>query len=515
MTAHSLMASKSLSFLPATEAGTKVQPKLTIGTVNDPLEHEADAMASKVMSMQEVPAVTTSGPAAVQRKCAHCEDEEKLQRKPLASFIQRKESAAGVTAPDAVSNQINASRGSGSNMDSNTQSFMQNRFGTDFSEVKIHTGGEAIQMSRELNAKAFTVGRDIYFNEGQYNPTSNEGKHLLAHELTHTVQQGASNPNIQRAPFGHKDRIHDSLEDDFSKATGRPHEHHSQEYETWLQGRSDAVIAFDAHQLLPEHLKDVIVQNRLAAMTLEELYEYRTEYIGNGANNPVVVKRLTDIMLGRPVQACTKTESKDTEKKARAVMSNLSTVISNADKAMTLLHSAWINNKADLLSKKVKLTGEVACAFRSNFNIDETNPDFGVTQIKVMQRLQQFQRRLKRPVSFTCEAINNPICISGAGLDAAAYVVNHQDPIHLCMGFREAFFSNIEEAIIIHEFMHLLPGVDDAGGYASGGFGTIVMTCKTGAKFSAAANILANTADSLAGFVMHIDQTSATDLMVK
>jgi hypothetical protein len=67
---------------------------------------------------------------------------------------------------------------------------MQSRFGTDFSSVNIHTGDEAIQMNRELNAKAFTVGSDIYFNQGQYNPNSDDGNHLLAHELTHTIQQG-------------------------------------------------------------------------------------------------------------------------------------------------------------------------------------------------------------------------------------------------------------------------------------------------------------------------------------
>jgi hypothetical protein len=67
---------------------------------------------------------------------------------------------------------------------------MESRFGTDFSDVKIHTGSEAVQMSKELNAQAFTVGNNIYFNEGKYSPNSHAGKHLLAHELTHTVQQG-------------------------------------------------------------------------------------------------------------------------------------------------------------------------------------------------------------------------------------------------------------------------------------------------------------------------------------
>jgi hypothetical protein len=177
--------------IPVTVPETRIQTKLSIGAVNDPLEHEADAMADKVMSMQQVPSVAAVSAGGIQRKCAGCEEEEKLQRKPLASFIQRKGSSAGTVASDAVGNKINSSKGNGNNMDSHTQSFMQSRFGADFSDVKIHTGGEAIQMNRELNAKAFTVGNDIYFNEGQYNPSSGDGKHLLAHELTHTVQQGS------------------------------------------------------------------------------------------------------------------------------------------------------------------------------------------------------------------------------------------------------------------------------------------------------------------------------------
>lgn len=188
---------------PAALHGVKLQTKLSIGAVNDPLEHEADAMADKVMSMQQVPPATNTASTAIQRKCAECEEDEekKVQRKPLASFIQRKESPGGAVASDTISNQIKASKGSGSSMNGHTQTFMQSRFGTDFTDVKIHTGNDAIQMNRELNAKAFTVGNDIYFNEGQYNPNSKDGKHLLAHELTHTVQQGSKNlqKKIQRA----------------------------------------------------------------------------------------------------------------------------------------------------------------------------------------------------------------------------------------------------------------------------------------------------------------------------
>jgi Domain of unknown function (DUF4157)/Annexin len=192
-----------------------IQTKLAIGAVNDPLETEADAMADTVMRM---PAAISSSPPdgniitgkasdTTIRKCAKCDSdtdkEEKARMKPLASsitpFIQTKSNGEGI-ASDALSSRISNSRGNGSQMDGETKTFMESRFGTDFSGVKIHTGNESVQMNRELNAKAFTVGNDIYFNEGQYNTGSESGKHLLAHELTHTVQQNQAYGNIQRKP---------------------------------------------------------------------------------------------------------------------------------------------------------------------------------------------------------------------------------------------------------------------------------------------------------------------------
>ena len=98
------------------------------------------------------------------------------------------------TAVNEVSpDKIQSSIGKGQSMDSNTESMMSARFGVDFSKVKIHADPDAANLNQQLKARAFTTGHDIFFNKGQFKPSSSEGKRLLAHELTHVVQQTKTN----------------------------------------------------------------------------------------------------------------------------------------------------------------------------------------------------------------------------------------------------------------------------------------------------------------------------------
>ncbi|NJM15281.1 MAG: DUF4157 domain-containing protein [Bacteroidales bacterium] len=101
-------------------------------------------------------------------------------------------SAKGPQVPDSIEPQLQGSKGKGNTLPSETRSGMESAFNADFSDVRVHTDSSAVEMNNKLNAQAFTNGNDIYFNEGKYNPGSGSGQHLLAHELTHTVQQGAS-----------------------------------------------------------------------------------------------------------------------------------------------------------------------------------------------------------------------------------------------------------------------------------------------------------------------------------
>ncbi|NJM14548.1 MAG: DUF4157 domain-containing protein [Bacteroidales bacterium] len=120
----------------------------------------------------------------LQRKCETCAEEDKQ--------VQRKANGAQSPATPSIESRLASSRGKGSPLPKETQSEMGSAIGADFSNVRVHTGSDSVQLNKELGAQAFTHGTDVYFGAGKYNTGSKEGKHLLAHELTHTVQQGGA-----------------------------------------------------------------------------------------------------------------------------------------------------------------------------------------------------------------------------------------------------------------------------------------------------------------------------------
>ncbi|MCO6477075.1 MAG: DUF4157 domain-containing protein [Phaeodactylibacter sp.] len=195
--------SKSASTRPGRPffGGKSIFPKLTVNAPNDAYEQQADAMADSIMRMEEEEEQLQAMPLenALQRKCAACEEEEeKVQSKP---FLRKVEGRGGSEASPELAGQLDESKGGGAPLPEATQGRMGRAFGADFSHVKVHTGSRAAAMSQGIQAKAFTHGSDIYFNEGQYQPETSSGSHLLAHELTHVVQQGGQG-HIQRSLLG-------------------------------------------------------------------------------------------------------------------------------------------------------------------------------------------------------------------------------------------------------------------------------------------------------------------------
>ncbi len=218
-----------------------LQTKLKIGPANDKYEQEADRIADRVVSISDSaigPEPRAGKPSignpasqiartplvhsimSLQRTCASCQKEynqASLQRRPVVAgnlcptcrstgsqFIQQKQNnlqrKENPVAP-SIETSIDSARGQGRPLSAGERSYFEPRFGADFGGVKVHTDSRAEHLSRSVNARAFTVGSDIFFGAGQYSPHTGDGKRLMAHELTHTVQQGGA-PAIARKPAG-------------------------------------------------------------------------------------------------------------------------------------------------------------------------------------------------------------------------------------------------------------------------------------------------------------------------
>jgi hypothetical protein len=233
-----------------------IQAKLTVGAPNDVYEQEADHMAERVMNMQDgaVNAVPFGGqlqrmsggrekeqdpgemmhlqrqPAEeeeeeeiqtklkdsqLQRQPAEEEEEEEIQTKLKDSHLQRQPEAeeeeevqaktigeGRAVVSNAVTKGIVSRRSSGEPLSSQTRAFFEPRFGQEFARVRVHRDSVDNQLAESVGARAFTLGRDIFFGQGEYAPDAPSGKRLLAHELTHVLQQshatGKSAASVQR-----------------------------------------------------------------------------------------------------------------------------------------------------------------------------------------------------------------------------------------------------------------------------------------------------------------------------
>jgi hypothetical protein len=198
---------------PQSHPVSPIQAKLTIGQPGDKYEQEADSVAAKVVEQINAPASgqSTQG-QSVQRQ--EEDQEEEVQAKPEISALQRMEepkeediqakliqkqgdAIGGGEASTDLDTAINSARGGGQPLDAGLQRTMGQAMGADFSGVRVHTDSQSDQLNRSVQAKAFTTGQDVFFRQGEYNPGSRGGQELIAHELTHVVQQ--SGGAVQRS----------------------------------------------------------------------------------------------------------------------------------------------------------------------------------------------------------------------------------------------------------------------------------------------------------------------------
>jgi hypothetical protein len=193
-----------------------IQAKLTVSQPGDEHEREADRVADEVMRMPEPaprPAVQRA-PEIIQRACRECEEE--LHREPVAGETHVSRMCAeceeehdralqakhDTTDPPDVSPEVEsylANGRAGQPLASSTRAYFEPRFGRDFSHVRIHTDSAAADSASALRARAYTVGSNVVFGGSEYAPETPDGQRLLAHELTHVVQQGEAKRSPTRA----------------------------------------------------------------------------------------------------------------------------------------------------------------------------------------------------------------------------------------------------------------------------------------------------------------------------
>lgn len=166
------------------EASVKLQAKLRVNTPGDIYEQEADRLSERVMSMAEPRLQRT---CACGGGCPTCRNEQVAHERLQTKRVEANDSG-GLAAPPIVNEVLHSS---GQPLDPSTRAFMEPRFGHDFSRVRVHTDARAAESARAVNALAYSVGRDVVFGLGHYRPASIEGRKLLAHELTHVLQQGS------------------------------------------------------------------------------------------------------------------------------------------------------------------------------------------------------------------------------------------------------------------------------------------------------------------------------------
>jgi hypothetical protein len=238
-----------VSVLPARPGA--VQTALMVGSADNALEREADTVAAQVMGTPDSAIAAAPAPAnaavareaeeeelqakrapvAISREAEEEElqakrvetpaiareaeeeelqakrveaptiareaEEEELQAKRAPSIARSGEDMSGsFEAGGEVEGGISAKKGGGSALGPEVRSFMEPRFGADFSNVRVHSDAQSDGLNRQIGARAFATGSDVFFRKGEYEPNSSAGRSLLAHELTHVVQQGGA-PSLQ------------------------------------------------------------------------------------------------------------------------------------------------------------------------------------------------------------------------------------------------------------------------------------------------------------------------------
>ena len=163
-----------------------VQARLSVSSPNDPFEHEAESMADEFV--KSIHGRTVSAPSSSAGSIA--------RSVPDSGLV---EGGGGLATTDDTASAIMSARAGGQALSGDVRARFEGFFGADLGGVKIHNDGTSDKLCRSINAEAFTTGNDVFFSSRNFKPGSSSGDHLLAHELTHVVQQGNAPALSRRA----------------------------------------------------------------------------------------------------------------------------------------------------------------------------------------------------------------------------------------------------------------------------------------------------------------------------
>jgi hypothetical protein len=246
----------------------RLQTKLSIGASNDPLEQEADRVAEQVMTAPKHSAVS-SAPPRIQRYAGQATDGLDV-------------------APASVDRVLS---GSGRPLDAAIQQDMGQRFGHDFSQVRVHSGAVAEQSAQDVNAHAYTVGHNLVFGAGQFAPESHAGRRLIAHELAHVVQQTGSAESSSTVATGknhmlsrYRDKGKDTIAFDAANETLK-----DSKTQPWID---NITIAFDKATVDTGHAADAKaagqLEPRMPSGTLTAKYSTKSSTVLADVVLPIV-----------------------------------------------------------------------------------------------------------------------------------------------------------------------------------------------------------------------------------
>jgi Domain of unknown function (DUF4157) len=270
--------------------GMVIQAKMTLGAPGDKYEQEADRVAEQVVQKMHAPSTPESVLGGPLQHQDGKEDRHALRMKPLA----QRPSVGGMAATQDLESSINRARGGGQPLEAGLQRKLGQAMGADFSGVKVHTDNQADQLNRSIQAKAFTTGQDVFFRQGAYEPGSRGGQELIAHELTHVVQQNGGAAKISKSHATVIQRFKDKLEDSTEVTENDINQASKEKLKEWLARTSEGLDWDDEGMaLVPDPDENKKIEAAISAIEEANAEQAKLEELGVTAEQLLLFQNTT------------------------------------------------------------------------------------------------------------------------------------------------------------------------------------------------------------------------------